>query len=350
MRTGKTGSQPAKIQWSWVLTITIAAAALYFSLRGVAWGRIGEIVAHADAAYLGVVLLLTSLAMFVRSVRWGVLLGAEEKLPVTTVFWATAVGYLGNSVLPARAGELLRTQMISARSHLSRSYVFATALAALAMDVIVLVVLSAGVILTLPETPEWLKRGSGTMAIFGLVGMAVLVLLPHCEPLVKRVLSLTPGPEKIRHRLVAVGEQFLLGLRAFHHVSRFAVFAAISFSVWFLDGFSAVLIGKALHVALSLPVAMLLLAGLALASSSPSTPGYVGVYQIVAVGILPAFGISKTDAIAYILVFQGLSYVVFVRWGLAGLWSLKRTPVLRAPAPEKPLADPVAESRVPEVR
>jgi uncharacterized membrane protein YbhN (UPF0104 family) len=81
---------------------------------------------------------------------------------------------------------------------------------------------------------------------------------------------------------------------------------------------------------------LLLLAGLALASSAPSTPGYVGVYQIVAVGILPAFGISKSDAIAYILVLQGLSYVVYIFWGLCGLWQLKRTsaPNVAEPAPD----------------
>jgi glycosyltransferase 2 family protein len=250
---------------------------------------------------------------------------------------------LGNAVLPARAGELLRTQMVSARSRLSRSYVFATALIGLAMDVIVVVVLSAIVIATLPGTPEWLKKGSGTMAFFGLGGMAVLVILPHCESLVIRILRLAPGPDKLRLRLVSMGEQFLLGLRAFHHVSRFAVFAGISVSVWLLDAVGAVVIARALHLNLPFPVAILLLAGLALASSAPSTPGYVGVYQIVAVGILPAFGITKSDAIAYILVLQAISYVVFLFWGLPGLWQLKRTSlsIVRQPALDP---DPIAAS------
>jgi glycosyltransferase 2 family protein len=321
---------------SWLVTLSIAAVALYYSLRGVEWRRIGETVSHANPWYLALVFSMTSLSIVVRSVRWGVLLSAEEKIPVSTVFWATAVGYLGNAVLPARAGELLRTQMVSARSGLTRSYVFATALTGLAMDVIVLVVLSAIVIVTLPGTPEWLKKGSGSMAIFGLVGMAVLVVLPHCEPLVTRILRMTPGPEKLRLRLIGIGEQFLLGLRAFHHVSRFAVFAFISFTVWFLDAAGAMMVARALHIPLPFAVALLLIAGLALASSAPSTPGYVGVYQIVAVGILPEFGISKSDAIAFILVLQGVNYVVVLFWGFCGLWQLKRSsaPNVREPAPD----------------
>jgi uncharacterized protein (TIRG00374 family) len=308
----------------WSLTLSIAGAALYYSLRGVEWHKIAATASHADPVYLAIVLCLTSLSIFIRSYRWGVLLGAEEKIPVSTVFWATAVGYLGNAVLPARAGELLRTQMVSARSSLSRTYVFATALTGLAMDVIVVVVLSAIMILALPQTPQWLKRGSGTMAMFGLLGMAFLVILPHCSTLVTRILRRLPGPESLRTRLISMGDQFLLGLRAFHHVSRFVIFVGISFGVWLLDAIGAVMIARALHLDLPFAVAMLLLAGLALASSAPSTPGYVGVYQIVAVEILPAFGISKSDAIAYILVLQAISYVVFIFWGLPGLWKLKR--------------------------
>jgi uncharacterized membrane protein YbhN (UPF0104 family) len=95
-------------------------------------------------------------------------------------------------------------------------------------------------------------------------------------------------------------------------------------------------------------VAILLLAGLALASSAPSTPGYVGVYQIVAVGILPAFGIAKSDAIAYILVFQALTYVVFLFWGLPGLWILKHTSAPNGPsrAPDRDPAEAPATDAI----
>jgi len=211
------------------------------------------------------------------------------------------------------------------------------------MDVIVVVVLSSIVMVMLPGSPEWLKKSSGTMALFGLAGMAVLVILPHCEPLVTRFLRMVPGPETLRVKLIGIGEQFLLGLRAFHHVSRFALFVGISFGVWLLDAWNSVLIARALHIAMPFAVAILLLAGLALASSAPSTPGYVGVYQIVAVGILPEFGISKSAAIAYILVLQAMSYVVYIFWGLPGLWKLKRisVPGVREPVPDP---DPVATS------
>ena len=53
---------------------------------------------------------------------------AEAKFGIGTVFGANMAGYLGNNFLPARAGELLRSVLISRRSSLSKTYVLTTAL------------------------------------------------------------------------------------------------------------------------------------------------------------------------------------------------------------------------------
>jgi uncharacterized membrane protein YbhN (UPF0104 family) len=79
-------------------------------------------------------------------------------------------------------------------------------------------------------------------------------------------------------------------------------------------------------MSITLPIAFLLIAGLGLGSALPSTPGYVGIYQFVAVSILTPFGYSRTDAIAYILLVQAMSYVVLAFWGLIGLAQQRKAP------------------------
>jgi hypothetical protein len=83
--------------------------------------------------------------------------------------------------------------------------------------------------------------------------------------------------------------------------------------------------GAALGFRIPLSAAFLLIAALGLASALPSTPGYVGIYQFVAVTVLTPFGFSRTDAIAYILVAQALMYVVIGFWGSLGLLRYRRT-------------------------
>ena len=65
-------------------------------------------------------------------------------------------------------------------------------------------------------------------------------------------------------------------------------------------------------------------ARIGLGSALPSTPGYVGIYQFVAVSVLTPFGFSRADAIAYILVAQALSYAVIGVWGSLGIVRYRR--------------------------
>jgi hypothetical protein len=91
---------------------------------------------------------------------------------------------------------------------------------------------------------------------------------------------------------------------------------------------------------LALPTAFLLIAGLGIGSALPSTPGYLGIYQFVAVSVLTPFGFARTDAIAYILLLQALGYVVISCWGLLAFVGHRRGepawqaagPVSREPA------------------
>jgi glycosyltransferase 2 family protein len=73
---------------------------------------------------------------------------------------------------------------------------------------------------------------------------------------------------------------------------------------------------------LSLPAGLLFIAALGLSSAIPSTPGYVGVYQFIAVAVLTPLGFSRNQALTYILAIQAISYVMCLGWGALGLWQL----------------------------
>jgi uncharacterized membrane protein YbhN (UPF0104 family) len=119
-------------------------------------------------------------------------------------------------------------------------------------------------------------------------------------------------------------ENALRGLRAFHDARRASAFLGLTAVIWFLDGVGAVIVSHALGLRMPLAVAFVLIAGLSVASAIPSTPGYVGVYQFVAVSLLTPFGFSRSDAIAYILLAQVVTVVVIAFWGSLGLLRYRR--------------------------
>jgi hypothetical protein len=247
------------------------------------------------------------------------------------VFSANMAGYLGNTFLPARAGELVRTLAISARSSLSKTYVLTTALSERLMDVIALVMWSSLILLRAGAKPRWIVDLSRTTAIVAAAGALALAVLPHMEGL-------------CRNRLPRFAGQVLLGVRAFHNVGRFLGFAALTAALWMTDAFGAILMADGLHLHFSFAMAMLLMTGMGLGSALPSTPGYVGIYQFAAVTVLTPFGIGRDAALAYSLVAQASACVVTLALGLPSLyWATASPPCTSSKTPDRT----PAPSRVP---
>ena len=80
----------------------------------------------------------------------------------------------------------------------------------------------------------------------------------------------------------------------------------------------------ALGMHFTYPQALVLMLAMGLSSAIPSTPGYVGVYQFVAVSLIPLYGATQSESLAFILAYQGVSIVNFLLWGSIGLWQLNR--------------------------
>lgn len=306
-----------------LLSAVLAAVLLYFSLRGVAWAGVWSTIRHARWQYLAAAALILSGALFLRSYRWRILLNTDAHFDVATVFIATMAGYLGNSFLPARAGELIRTFIISRRSSLSKTYVLTTALSERMMDAIALVLASSIVLLTVNPKPAWLGDVSRTTAVIAGAGLLIIAIVPHTGDLVERLLRRIPMPAGLRERLLELAGQILQGLRTFHSPTRLAGFIFFTAVVWSMDCFTTMTAARALGLDLPFRVALLLMTALGLGSALPSTPGYVGIYQFVAVSVLVPFGVSRDSALAFILVYQALGYVVLLLIGLPALYRVK---------------------------
>lgn len=309
--------------WYWIVAGGLAAVLLYYALRGVEWRRVWQIMAVARWQYLAGGTGISVVNYFVRSMRWRVLLNARGHFRVCTVFWATMAGYMGNSFLPARAGEVVRSFVISDQSALSKTYVLTTALTERLMDAIALVLCGSVVLLRVNPKPAWMDQVGRTTATVAALGALMVVVLPHAEAMIQKVLRLMPLPGAIRGRLLGLAEQILLGLRVFHHAGRLLSFTFLTALIWVMDALGNMVASRAFDIHMTFPVAMLLLAGMGLGSALPATPGYVGIYQFAAVTILPPFGIDRNAALAYIIVAQALGYAVVLVLGLLGLYRLR---------------------------
>jgi uncharacterized membrane protein YbhN (UPF0104 family) len=152
----------------------------------------------------------------------------------------------------------------------------------------------------------------------GMTALVAMMVLPRFHGFLLRLLKKLP-----LGRLHSKGEyvlrQVINGVGSFHDAGRLTRFVLLTGIIWCLDAVSAVVGARAIGLTIAFPLAMLLIAGLGLGSALPSTPGYVGIFQFVAVSILTPAGLGRSEAIAYILFWQAVSYVVYGFWGTIAL-------------------------------
>ena len=265
---------------------------------------------------------LTSINYLIRALRWSVFVRAEKKIPVLSVFWANMVGYLGNAYLPARAGELMRSAFLGQKSGVGTSFVLATALTERILDAITLVLIGALSLLWQGQIDPALASAVKVIALFSVLGLVVLVVAPLQEKFILRVLSKLPL--KISGKVSDQASRFLTGMRSLQNIRRLFSFILLTAVIWLLDGIACSIGARVISQRLDLGQSFILLSALGLSSAIPSTPGYVGIYQFVAVTVLTPFGFSRSDALAYILISQVINYILVSIWGLIGLWQINK--------------------------
>jgi uncharacterized protein (TIRG00374 family) len=319
-----TPAKKSNSRWLLLIAIPLAAVFLYLAFRGVDWQEMKTTLLGANPLFLAAAFGLLSVSCVMRGLRWRVLLSAEKTLPPVMVFWGVMTGYLGNAFLPARAGELVRVVLIGQRGGVSKSFALATAITERLMDAILLVLISAAALLTMGSLPELLVPALRLMAIAGAVGVVGMLVAPRLGGLSEKIILRLPLPEGPRGKLKDGVASFLVGAAALQHWVRLGQFLLFSAAIWTLDMLTSLQVARAFSLELSPALALVLLAALGLSSALPSTPGYVGVYQLVAVAVLTSFGFTQSQVLVYILVYQAVNYLVISVWGLLGLWKLNR--------------------------
>jgi hypothetical protein len=133
----------------------------------------------------------------------------------------------------------------------------------------------------LPSVP---LAGQTTRALAVLAVFAVLVfiVLPRLEKQIQRLLARIMGATPLQGRLSGLLQQFLLGMRAFQHLTRGAGFAGLTCVIWLADSLAMLLVARAFDLTLALPQALVLIAALGLSSAAPSSRS--GIYGLCVAG------------------------------------------------------------------
>ena len=99
-----------------ILSISVATLCLYFAFQQVNLEDINRVLFTANLFYVFLATLITFITFILRSIRWRILLNTPRELSFVQYMSSTHIGYFLNNILPFRAGDLGRAQLLSNQS------------------------------------------------------------------------------------------------------------------------------------------------------------------------------------------------------------------------------------------
>ncbi len=297
-------------------------------LRKIDISSLGDALSRLDIRYLAAAVLLTFVSYWLRAVRWRYLLINQGSLPLSSLYSSVIIGYMANNLFPARLGEVIRAWMLAERERLQTPAVFASLVIDRLFDGFSVMLMLAGVLLTLSlppgmeKTAALLRTGGASMLIFYvivIIFLALLKLYPDRTIILLDIL-MRPFPSGFGKKIISMTDSFMSGISlSFKIIDLFAVIVS-SALIWLTATLPIHLILTGFDIHLPLAASFFIMVLLVFAVMVPAAPGYIGTYHLACYTGLSAFGLTDNQSVSIALVIHGIGFFPVTLAGLYYLW------------------------------
>jgi uncharacterized protein (TIRG00374 family) len=261
-------------------------------------------------------------------VRWHYLLIPEKRIPLSSLYPATIIGYMANNVLPARLGEFVRAYVLAQREGLQTPTVFASLVIDRLFDgfTVMLILLFTLFTLQLPEgllEAETMLKTGGVVTFVLYVGVVAFLFLLKRQTM--RTLAWTdillkPFPQRFSERIIPLLGSFIGGIRMSSKGGHITAVLLSSLFIWLFCIIPVNLVLQGFGIHLPITASMFILVLLVFAVMVPASPGFIGTYHYACFKGLSAFGIDGSISVSIALVLHGISFFPVIVAGLYHLW------------------------------
>lgn len=271
---------------------------------------------------LAMVLIIAcfTVGLFVRGLVCWLILGKE--FTFSAAFWAMNVGYLLNSILPLRLGEVGRAVLLVRHGKGRHNYpeVFAAIVTERMMD---LMVGSLFFLATLPLMvgESNLKRVVIITAAALLIASGVIfVSTSYRERLVSWLQDRFGSKKLIKEKVIPALDKLLTGFQIFQKPKLFfAAFFLLAVS-WAMTMVEFTILQDAILNRSQWWWALLITPASAFVNALPAAPAGLGVFEAGAVAAYSLVGVGKADALAMALVVHAVQVIIPVFIGMIGIY------------------------------
>lgn len=300
-------------------------------LRKIDFKQLGAALYAVDYRYILLAVACTFVSYFLRAVRWHYLLISEKRIPLSSLYPATIIGYMANNLLPARLGEFVRAYILAQREQLETPAVFASLVIDRLFDGFTVLLMLLVTLFTL-QLPQGMADAGKALKVGGLITFLIycgvllfLFLLKRqtMKTLAFVAMLLKPFPRSLSERLVPLLGSFIAGIRMSAKGGHVAAVLVSSFLIWTFAVLPVDLILQGFGIHLPITASMFIMVLLVFAVMVPASPGFIGTYHYACFKGLSVFGIAESTSISIALIIHGTSFFPVIVAGFYHLWSGK---------------------------
>ena len=313
-------------RWQFWLGIAISALFLYLALRNLHLGDVWETARKGRYGWLIPGVAVYFVGVLARTWRWDYLLRPMKRIPVRRLFPVVVIGYMGNNIYPARAGELIRAYVLRQREGVSISASLATIVVERMFDGLVMLLF---VFIGLPFTPmpawlQWMVVAMSLLFFGALVLFMVLAAKTEWAEVAYGLLIDRLVPSRFRQPARGFAQRFMTGLQSLRSGRDVLMLFATSIVIWLAETVKYWFVMHAFDFSVPFWVLMLMNGIVNLATTIPSSPGYVGTFDAPGIEVLSIFGVERSLAASYTLVLHAALWLPIT---LLGFWYMARESV-----------------------
>jgi uncharacterized protein (TIRG00374 family) len=309
---------PRRISWgALALRGLVLAGALVFLVRGVNWHDIAGAVKGAGIVLPSIVVAMNACMMSLRALRLRLLL--ERRLSFTAAFGTLLTSSALNNLTPFRGGQVARLWMIERATGTTKSAALAITLVENLVEVAILALLGFAA--------AWLVEGQSWAVVAAPVaffGTALVLGLLVASARGARERQNLPSRRGWFGKLRQLRVRAEPGFRSLSQPGTAWRVALLSLLAWVCEAMMILVCARSLGLALSFPLAVIVLFGINLALTLPSTPASAGPFEGATVAVLLFAGIAKAPAVAFAFFYHAIQVVPVTVAGAIVLLMAKR--------------------------
>jgi glycosyltransferase 2 family protein len=309
--------------WKFLVGLVISAVFVYAAASKLEWEAFFQAIRTANYWWVIPGVGVYMIGLWVRAWRWHYMLRPVKPISTKTMFPIVTIGYMGNNVYPARAGEVLRAVILKRREGVPISASLATVIVERIFDGVVMLAFifvnlaelsrmtgftfpMAGMEIGIQDLALW-----GSIAFFGALAAFLLVaMFPKVSEAIIAWFVNRLLPENLRPKVIGVTTRFLDGLASLRSPLDVLMIFVTSVVIWLLETGKYWFVMHAFGFSVSFFALMLMNGVVVLMTTLPGAPGYIGTFDAPGIAVLAAYGVDVNVAAGYTVVLHIALWVV----------------------------------------